>query len=74
MLRKTDEAHFHTPADIAGYLDTARGLLEEAGLGTADHDATLAALVNLLAQKQVTFEQVGVGAPHMAIPRGNARH
>lgn len=60
MLRKADEAHFHTSEDVSGYLADALDVLHRFELDPTKHDATLGQLVALLGAKQVTFENVGV--------------
>jgi hypothetical protein len=67
--RKTED-HHHSPEQVNGYIAQALVLLDEHEL-TADERANLLPhVVNLLAIKQIFYEQV---VPTMALP-GNARH
>lgn len=67
MITQKTEDHHHSPKQIAGYLDEARRLLLEAGFIPEEHEATFAAVVTLLASKQVFYEQI---APMTHLPRG----
>ena len=58
-VRVAWEHHFQKAEDVSGYLGEAKRLLLEQGLNPDAMDATLAQVVNLLAAKQVQFEQVG---------------
>jgi len=58
MLRRTDEAFYHSVEGVSEHLEDAIGILARYGLEPEQNDATLAAIVNLLASKQVVFDQV----------------
>lgn len=58
MYRKAGEAHFHTPEQVAAYLDEALRITAEAGVSDETRGPLLLKLVDLLAQKQVWFDQV----------------
>lgn len=57
-LRKAFEAHFHTPDDVQGYVRSALRIVLDADVPTGLQEAAFVQAVTLLAQKQVTFEQV----------------
>ena len=58
MLRRAAEDHHHTEDDIGAYLLAAHGILSECGVDPETHDATLAAVLGLLASKQMVYEQM----------------
>lgn len=57
-MRKAFEAYFHTPEDVARYIADAGRIVEEADIPPDLTEAAFVQALNLLAQKQVTFEQV----------------
>lgn len=57
-LRKAFEAYFHSDEDVARYLDTAARIVYASEVPDALHEAAFVQAVGLLAQKQVTFEEV----------------
>jgi hypothetical protein len=60
-LRKSAEAYFHTPDDVKGYVKSALRIMDDAGVPEHLEEAVLPKLLDLLSNKQVTFEQVGAG-------------
>ena len=57
-MRKAFECHFHSEEQVRGYLDTAEAILSDYEMPEALRVELFPKLVDLLAQKQVTFEQV----------------
>jgi hypothetical protein len=58
MLRRAAEDHHHTTEDVENYLRVALYVLGTHDLDPATHDATLAAVLGLLASKQMVYEQM----------------
>jgi len=58
MLRRAGEDHHHSRDDVDAYLVTALNILLARDLDPDDHDATLAAVLGLLASKQMVYEQM----------------
>jgi uncharacterized protein (UPF0147 family) len=70
-MRKAFEAHFHSREQVTGYVAVALAIVEDQVVPEDLREAAFAQAVQLLAQKQVTFEQVspaGVLLNHQ--PRG----
>jgi hypothetical protein len=57
-MRKAFEAYFHTPEDVRRYLADALNIVDGAELTDDLREPAFVQAVNLLSQKQVTFEQV----------------
>ena len=57
-LRKAFEAHFHSREDVQRYVEQALAVVEDAVVPDDLREAAFSQAVQLLAQKQVTFEQV----------------
>lgn len=61
-MRLVGQAHHHSADEIVGYLDDLRGVVDAANL-TDEETALLApTILNLLASKQMAFEQAAPGA------------
>lgn len=58
MLRRAGEDHHHSVDEISDYLTVAATILRENGVDPETHDATLAAVLGLLASKQMVYEQM----------------
>jgi hypothetical protein len=69
-LRIAAEAHFHTRMQVQGYLEIALAIMDDAVVPDRLAEATLPKLLDLLSQKQVTFEQVGATGV-LLDPNGN---
>lgn len=70
MIRKED--HHHTPEEVAGYLDTALAIVRDAELDDEWKVAAFLKAVDLLASKQIFYEQPQALPPILA--RGNMGH
>lgn len=57
-MRKAFEAYFHTSEDVTRYIEEAAQIVTAADVPDAVAVTAFAKAVDLLAQKQVTFEQV----------------
>jgi len=57
-MHKASEHYFHPRAKVEGYVREARAIIEAEGMSILDHEHLLVKVVELLAQKQVFFEQV----------------
>jgi hypothetical protein len=57
-MRKAFEAYFHTREDVARYVEVALAIVEDGVVPDDLREAAFLQSVNLLSQKQVTFEQV----------------
>jgi hypothetical protein len=57
-MRRASEHHFHTPEDVNGYLTEARKLLTAHGFKPEEQGELMTKVIELLANKHVTFEQV----------------
>ena len=57
-MRKAFEAHFHSEDQVRGYLDVAERLVDDLSVAYDLREAAFTRAVDLLAQKQVTFEAV----------------
>jgi len=58
MLRRAAEDHHHSGVEVQEYLETAIEILKVSDLDPRHHDATLAAVLGLLASKQMVYEQM----------------
>jgi len=71
-MRRSEEAH-HTPAQVAGYIADAAKIVVEAELHPDFQVPAFLKAVELLASKQIFFEQPQVMAGGlMQVPRGIA--
>lgn len=57
-IRKASEAHFHSTEDVERYVREALALVTNDYFPDDLREAAFSKAVDLLAQKQVTFEQV----------------
>ena len=57
-MRKAFEAHFHSEDQVRVYVSTAAAIVDELELADDLRESAFSQAVQLLAQKQVTFEQV----------------
>lgn len=57
-MRKAFEAHFHSEEQVREYVFKAARIANEASIPDELREATFVQALNLLSQKQVTFEQV----------------
>jgi uncharacterized protein (UPF0147 family) len=57
-MRKAFEAHFHSREQVQGYVEVALAIMEDAVVPDDLREAAFGKAVELLAQKQVTFEAV----------------
>jgi hypothetical protein len=57
-MRKAFEAHFHSEEQVRVYVSTAAAIVDELEVADDLREAAFTQAVALLAQKQVTFEQV----------------
>lgn len=58
-MRVSNEHFFHAREDVRGYVENALAIVDELELRGEDRSALLPKVVELLAQKQVMFEQMG---------------
>ena len=56
-VRKLAEAHHHTPDEVRDYLIEAERIVGQAPLSDEERVAALPVVLNLLASKQVLYEQ-----------------
>jgi hypothetical protein len=70
-VRITDEAHFHSTEQIETYITEAVRLCDVCGLADADRAVVLPKVIELLAAKQVAFEQTAPMMMH--VPQGPQR-
>lgn len=61
-MRLVGQAHHHTPDEIVGYLADLQDVITRADLGPNDVRALAPTILNLLASKQMAFEQAAPGA------------
>ena len=57
-MRKAFEAHFHSEEQVREYVEQALRVFHYVDVPDELREATFVQALNLLAQKQVTFEQV----------------
>jgi hypothetical protein len=57
-MRKAFEAHFHSEDQVRVYVSTAAAIVDELEVADDLREAAFTKSVELLAQKQVTFEAV----------------
>ena len=70
MLRKASEVRHNTDDDVAEIIDKALKIAESATCPDAMREAVFVQAVSLLSGKHIEYEQVGLRANGMAVPRG----
>jgi hypothetical protein len=67
-MRRIEEQH-NTPEQVSGYLQTALGIIEGCDVPDDLREAAFTAVVNLVASKQLIFEQSAM-IPDLGVARG----